>query len=154
MNYTTNNLFGKGESLSVQVQVGQYQKNETLSFTQPYLMDKPLQFSWTVYHSSYNYNQQQQLAVQTGQQVNLPASYQALLQNYTQTSTGFTTSLSYPIKRSFKRVGITYAFDNTSLQTYSAASTLYFESLAFRGSVGSECLERNCNQQGDTKLLL
>jgi outer membrane protein insertion porin family len=140
VNYTTNNLFGKGESLSVQVQVGQYQKNETLSFTQPYLMDKPLQFSWSVFHSSYNYNQQQQLAVQTGQSVNLPASYQALLQNYTQTTTGFTTSLSYPIKRSFKRVGITYAFDNTSLQTYSAASTLYFESLAFRGLSGPNAL--------------
>ena len=36
VNYTTNNLFGKGESLTIQVSVGQYQKNETLSFTQPY----------------------------------------------------------------------------------------------------------------------
>jgi outer membrane protein insertion porin family len=140
VNYTTNNLFGKGESLSIAVNVGQYQTNETLSFTQPYLFDRPLQFSWTVYHSSYNYNQQQQLAVQSGQSINLPASYQALLQNYTQTSTGFTTSLSYPIKRSFKRVGITYAFDDTTLQTYSAASTLYFQSLAFRGLSGPSAL--------------
>ncbi len=140
VNYTTNNLFGKGESLTVSVSIGQYQKNETLSFTQPYLFDRPLQFGWTVYHSSYNYNQEQQLQQQTGQSINLPSSYQALLQNYTQTSTGFTTSLSYPIKRSFKRVGITYSFDNTSLQTYSAASTLYFESLAFRGLYGPSAL--------------
>ena len=97
VNYTTNNLFGKGESLTLAVSVGQYQKNYTLSFTQPYLFDKPLQFGWTVYHSSYNYNQEQQLQVQSGQNINLPASYQALLQNYTQTSTGFTTSLSYPL---------------------------------------------------------
>ncbi|MGA9566395.1 MAG: outer membrane protein assembly factor BamA [Candidatus Korobacteraceae bacterium] len=140
VNYTTNNLFGKGESLTVQVSVGQYQKNETLSFTQPYLFDRPLQWSWTIYHSSYNYNQQQQLEVQQGQSINLPASYQALLQNYTQTSTGASTSLSYPIKRSFKRVGITYSFDDTTLQTYSAASTLYFESLAFRGLSGPNAL--------------
>ena len=140
VNYTTNNLFGKGESLSIQVSVGQYQTNETLSFTQPYLRDRPLQFSWTVYHSSYNYNQQQQLAIASGQSINLPASYQALLQNYTQTSTGFTTSLSYPIKRSFKRVGITYSFDDTTLQTFSAASTLYFQSLAFRGLSGPNAL--------------
>jgi outer membrane protein insertion porin family len=140
VNYTTNNLFGKGESLTISVNVGQYQKNETLSFTQPYLFDRPLQFSWTVYHSSYNYNQQQQLEVQSGQSINLPASYQALLQNYTQTSTGFSTSLSYPIKRSFKRVGMTYSFDDTTLQTYSAASTLYFESLAFRGLSGPNAL--------------
>ncbi|MFZ1134306.1 MAG: outer membrane protein assembly factor BamA [Candidatus Korobacteraceae bacterium] len=140
VNYTTNNLFGKGESLTIQVSVGQYQKNETLSFTQPYLFDRPLQWSWTIYHSSYNYNQQQQLEVQQGQSINLPASYQALLQNYTQTSTGASTSLSYPIKRSFKRVGITYSFDDTTLQTYSAASTLYFESLAFRGLSGPNAL--------------
>ena len=36
INYTTNNLFGKGESLSLEFQIGQYQRNETLSFTQPY----------------------------------------------------------------------------------------------------------------------
>jgi len=140
INYTTNNLFGKGESLTVAISVGQYQKNYTLSFTQPYLFDRPLQFSWTVYHNSYNYNQEQQLSLQTGQNINLPASYQALLQNYTQTSTGFSTSFSYPIKRSFKRVGITYSFDNTTLQTFSAASTLYFESLAFRGLSGPNAL--------------
>ena len=39
INYTTNNLFGKGESLTLEFQVGQYQRNETLSFTQPYLFD-------------------------------------------------------------------------------------------------------------------
>ena len=140
VNYTTNNLFGKGESLTLAVSVGQYQKNYTVSFTQPYLLDKPLQFSWTVYHTSYNYNQEQQLQVQSGQNINLPASYQALLQNYTQTSTGFSTSLSYPLKRSFKRIGITYSFDDSTLQTYSAASTLYFESLAFRGLSGPNSL--------------
>ena len=57
LNYTTNNLFGKGESLTLQFQIGQYQRNETLSFTQPYLFDRPLQFGWSVYHRSYNYNQ-------------------------------------------------------------------------------------------------
>ncbi len=57
LNYTTNNLFGKGESLTLEFQIGQYERNYTLAFTQPYLFDKPLQFSWSVYHRSYNYNQ-------------------------------------------------------------------------------------------------
>jgi outer membrane protein insertion porin family len=140
LNYTTNNLFGKGESLTLQFQIGQYQRNETLSFTQPYLFDKPLQFGWSVYHNSYNYNQAALTQIQLNQTVNLPASYQALLQNFTQTSTGFTTSLSYPIKRSFKRVGITYAFDNSSVTTYSQASADYFEALAFRGISGPNAL--------------
>jgi outer membrane protein insertion porin family len=140
INYTTNNLFGKGESLSLEFQVGQYQRNETLSFTQPYLFDRPLQFGWSVYHRSYDYNQAKLTEIQLNQTVTLPQSYQALLQNFTQTSTGFTSSLSYPIKRSFKRIGITYGFDNSSLQTFSAASTDYFETLEFRGISGPEAL--------------
>jgi outer membrane protein insertion porin family len=140
LNYTTNNLFGKGESLSLQFQIGQYQRNETLSFTQPYLFDKPLQFGWSVYHNSYNYNQAALTSIQLNQSVSLPASYQALLQNFTQTSTGATTSLSYPIKRSFKRVGITYSLDDSSVQTFSAASTDYFQALAFRGVSGPNAL--------------
>jgi outer membrane protein insertion porin family len=140
LNYTTNNLFGKGESLTLEFQVGQYQRNETLSFTQPYLFDRPLQFGWSVYHRSYNYNQAALTQIQLNQTVNLPQSYQALLQNFTQTSTGFTSSLSYPIKRSFKRVGITYGFDDSSVQTFSAASTDYFEALEFRGISGPNAL--------------
>jgi outer membrane protein insertion porin family len=141
LSYTTNNLFGKGESFTFEFQVGQYQRNETISFTEPYLFDRPLQFGWSVYHRSYNYNQAALTSQQLGQVLNLPQSYQALLQNFTQTSTGFTTSLSYPIKRSFKRVGITYSFDDSSVQTFSAASTDYFESLAFRGISGPNSLE-------------
>ncbi|MGA2689393.1 MAG: outer membrane protein assembly factor BamA [Candidatus Korobacteraceae bacterium] len=140
INYTTNNLFGKGESLSLEFQIGQYQRNETLSFTQPYLFDRPLQFGWSVYHRSYNYNQAKLTEIQLNQTVTLPQSYQALLQNFTQTSTGFTSSLTYPIKRSFKRVGITYGLDDSSVQTYSAASTDYFEALEFRGISGPNAL--------------
>jgi outer membrane protein insertion porin family len=140
LNYTTNNLFGKGESLTLEFSIGQYQRNETLGFTQPYLFDKPLQFGWTVYHRSYNYNQAAQASIQYNQQLNLPNSYLNQLQNFTQTSTGFTTSLSYPIKRSFKRVGISYQLDDSSVQTYSTASQLYFESLAFRGISGPNSL--------------
>ncbi len=140
VNYTTNNLFGKGESLTLQFQVGQYQRNEQLSFTQPYLFDRPLQFGWTVYHNSYNYNQAALTSQQLNQQVNFPASYQAYLQNYTQTATGFTTSLTYPIKRSFKRIGITYGWDDSSLQTFSTASSDYFEALEFRGIQGPNAL--------------
>ena len=140
INYTTNNLFGRGESLSLEFQIGQYERNETLAFTQPYLFDRPLQFGWSVYHRSYNYNQAALTQIQLNETINLPASYQALLQNFTQTSTGFTTSFSYPIRRSFKRVGLTYSFDNSSVQTFSAASTDYFEALAFRGISGPNSL--------------
>jgi outer membrane protein insertion porin family len=48
--------------------------------------------------------------------------------------------LSYPIKRSFKRVGITYSLDDSSVQTFSQASSDYFETLAFRGISGPNAL--------------
>src|SRR5580698_7872168 len=140
INYTTNNLFGKGESLTLEFQIGQYQRNETLAFTQPYLFDRPLQFGWSVYHRSYNYNQAALTSQEYQQQIAYPTSYLAYLQNFTQTSTGFTTSLSYPIKRSFKRVGITYGYDDSSLQTFSTASSDYFEALLFRGIQGPNAL--------------
>ncbi len=140
LNYTTNNLFGKGESLTLEFQVGQYERDEQISFTQPYLFDRPLQFGWSVYHNSYNYNQAALTQIQLNETLNLPASYQALLQNFTQTSTGFTTSLSYPIKHSFKRIGLTYGYDDSSVQTFSAASTDYFEALSFRGLSGPNSL--------------
>ncbi len=140
LNYTTNNLFGKGESLTLEFQVGQYERNYTLAFTQPYLFDRPLQFSWSVYHRSYNYNQAALTQQQYNQVLQIPSAYQNLLQNFTQTSTGFTTSFSYPIKHSFKRVGITYSYDDTSVQTFSTASTLYFESINFRGIYGPNSL--------------
>ncbi len=63
------------------------------------------------------------------------------LQNYTQSSVGFTSSLSYPLRRSFKRVGITYSFDRSSLLALSSASKNLFEFLAFRGISGPNALE-------------
>jgi outer membrane protein insertion porin family len=56
-----------------------------------------------------------------------------LIQNYNQSTTGFTVSASYPIKRSFKRLGVTYSFSKSSVQAFSQASQNLFETLAFRG---------------------
>ncbi len=49
-------------------------------------------------------------------------------------------SLSYPLRRSFKRVGITYSFDRSSLLALSSASKNLFEFLAFRGISGPNAL--------------
>ena len=49
---------------------------------------------------------------------------------------GFTTSLSYPLRRSFKRVGITYSLDRSTLLPLSTASKTLFDFIAFRGISG------------------
>jgi outer membrane protein insertion porin family len=140
LSYTTNNFLGLGETLQVQASIGNLMRSVLFGFTEPYLWDRPLQAGFTVYTTRTSYNQARQYAILTGQQVNLPAYYLQNLQNYTQSSTGFSTSLSYPLHRSLKRVGITYSFDNSSLIALSDASKALFTNLAFRGISGPNAL--------------
>jgi outer membrane protein insertion porin family len=141
INYATNNFLGLGETLQVQASVGNLAKSIRFGFTQPYMFDRPLQFGFNVYYTKTKYDQARQLSIFRGQQLNLPNAVLQNLQNYTQASAGFTTSLSYPLRRSFKRVGITYSFDRSSLAALSTASRNLFEFLAFRGISGPVALD-------------
>ena len=140
INYATNNFLGLGETLQVQASLGNLARSLRFGFTQPYLFDRPLQFGFNVYYNKVSYNQARQLSILGGQPLNLPNTVLQNLQNYTQSSAGFTTSLSYPLRRSFKRVGITYSFDRSSLLALSSASKNLFEFLAFRGISGPNAL--------------
>jgi outer membrane protein insertion porin family len=140
INYSTNNFLGLGETLQVQASVGNLAKSIRFGFTQPYMFDRPLQFGFNVYYNKTKYDQARQLSILGGQQLNLPNAVLQNLQNYTQSSTGFTLSLGYPLRRSFKRVGITYSFDRSSLLALSTASKNLFEFLAFRGISGPNAL--------------
>ena len=141
INYSTNNFLGLGETLSVQASVGNLQKNVTFGFTEPYLFDRPLQFGFTVFGSKYNFNQLQQAQISTGQVLtNLPDSVLQSLQNFSQSSVGFTVSASYPLHRSFKRFGLTYSLDRSSLTVFSDFSRLYFEQLNFSNVSGPNAL--------------
>jgi outer membrane protein insertion porin family len=141
LNYATNNFLGLGETLQVQASVGNLAKSIRFGFTQPYMFDRPLQFGFNVYYTKTKYDQARQLSIFSGQNLSLPNAVLQNLQNYTQSSAGFTTSLSYPLRRSFKRVGITYSFDRSSLLALSTASKNLFEYLAFRGISGPNALE-------------
>ncbi len=141
LNYATNNFLGLGETLQVQANVGNLAKSIRFGFTQPYMFDRPLQFGFNVYYQKTKYDQARQLSILREQPLNLPNGVLQNLQNYTQQSAGFTTSLSYPLHRSFKRVGITYSFDRSSLAALSTASKNLFEYLAFRGISGPSALE-------------
>jgi outer membrane protein insertion porin family len=140
LSYTTNNFLGLGETLQIQASIGNLMRSVLFGFTQPYLWDRPLQAGFTVYTTRTSYNQAKQYAILTGQQLNLPSYYLQNLQNYTQSSVGFTSSVSYPLHRSLKRVGITYSFDRSSLIALSDASKALFTNLAFRGITGPNAL--------------
>src|SRR5260370_2001992 len=53
VNYETNNLFGLGENLSISANIGNRERNLQFDFTQPYLFDRPLQLTFSVYSQRY-----------------------------------------------------------------------------------------------------
>jgi outer membrane protein insertion porin family len=136
LNYSTNNFLGRGETLQVQISLGNLARSVMFGFTQPYMFDRPLQFGFTVFGNKISYNQARQLSIFSGQNLNLPSAVTQNLQNYSQSSVGFTTSLSYPLRRSFKRVGMTYSLDRSTLIPLSTASKSLFDFIAFRGISG------------------
>jgi outer membrane protein insertion porin family len=136
LNYSTNNFLGRGETLQVQISVGNLSRSALFGYTQPYMFDRPLQFGFTVFGNKISYNQARQLSIFSGQNLNLPNAVLQNLQNYSQSSVGFTSSLSYPLRRSFKRIGMTYSLDRSTLLPLSTASKTLFDFIAFRGISG------------------
>jgi outer membrane protein insertion porin family len=141
LNYQTNNFLGLGETLTLSASLGAYQRDAMFGFTEPYFLDKPIQLGFTVFTRNFKYNQARQAAISSGQKQTLPAAYLNSLQNYSQQSTGFTVSASYPLRHSFKRFGLTYSFDTSTITTYTEASQQYFEYLAFRNVGGPNALQ-------------
>ena len=141
LNYTTNNFLGLGETLTLEANVGSRERNVMFGFTEPYLFDRPLQTGFTVFDRRYDYNQAQLLSQQTGVPITAPQSVLNTLQNFTQDSIGFTAFASYPLRHSFKRVGLTYSFDNTTINTFSDASSQLFENIQFRNVAGPNALK-------------
>jgi outer membrane protein insertion porin family len=140
LSYSTNNFLGLGETLSIQANIGNLQRNVSFSFTQPYLFDRPLQLGFTVYFTKFTYDQARQAAILSGQAINLPAALEENLQNYTQSSRGFAINLAYPLHRSFKRVGISYSYDDSSIVALTTASQTLFNFLSFSGISGPNAL--------------
>jgi len=142
LNYQTNNFLGLGETLSLQANLGEVQRNVLFGFNEPYFRNRPLNLGFQIFNRKYEYNATKNYKIAGGTSANLSSATQSLLQNYNQTSTGFSVSASYPIRHSFKRVGITYNLDRSSVATFSAASSNFFQTLAFRSGIqGQNALE-------------
>jgi outer membrane protein insertion porin family len=133
--YATNNFLGLGETLSIDSQLGDRIRNVTFGFTEPYLFDRPIQAGFTVYTTRFNFDQAREVSLFSGR--NLIPLFEQLgtqnLLNYVSNGYGFTTYLSYPMKRlSFARVSLSYGFDVSNITTLSEASKTYFNYLNFQ----------------------
>jgi outer membrane protein insertion porin family len=140
LSYTTNNFLGLGETLTVQANVGTLQRNIMFGFTEPYFLDRQITAGFTVYGQKLIYDQARQTALLTGQTLALSEAELQSLQNYTQSSQGFTLTASHPLHRSFKRIGATYSFDVSSLVATTTASKQLFNYLDFSGLSGPSAL--------------
>lgn len=143
LNYQTNNFLGLGETLSVQGNIGNLSRNLLFAFTEPYLHNKPISLGFQVFSRKSDFNSARNYASVTGGSNALSQAQQSLTQNYNQSSTGLNFSVSYPLRRSFKRVGLTYSWDKSTITTFSQASSNLFQTLAFRsGQIqGANALE-------------
>jgi outer membrane protein insertion porin family len=142
LNYQTNNFLGLGETLSVQANLGNVQRNFVFGFSQPYVRNRPLNLGFQLFNTKQDYNAAKNYQTTTGASVNISAAQQSLTQNYNSASTGTNFSLSYPLRRHvFQRVGVTYSLDKSTITAFSTASQTFFQTISFRSGIqGSNAL--------------
>lgn len=141
--YSTNNLVGLGETLSLSTTMGTVMRDITLGFTEPYFLDRPLQLGFTVFMQRYDYDQARQASVLAGR--DLTTLYNQLgqqnLLNYVSNSKGFTVFTSYPLRRTFARVGLSYGYTVQNVRTVTDAAKAYYTYLNFLNINGPNQLE-------------
>jgi outer membrane protein insertion porin family len=99
-----------------------------LSFTEPYINDRPVSLGFSVYSSSFRYDQARELFGLNP--ANLPAGLGLENRlNFEQKHTGFTLSTSYPPKI-FHRIGLNYVLDNSETTGINPATQEYFSAVA------------------------
>ncbi|MGH9927850.1 MAG: outer membrane protein assembly factor BamA [Pyrinomonadaceae bacterium] len=130
LEYSTNNLLGRGEILSLNVSAGNRQKSVQFSFTEPYVKNRPITAGFSLFgftqkffgegtFLSQNLNAQQGLS---GSQIDfLNVSEENL---FTRTSYGGSIFLSAPLSEfyrkrrftQFSRIGASYQFSTSSVK--------------------------------------
>jgi outer membrane protein insertion porin family len=120
IDYSTNNLLGYGESLSVAVSTGNLQKIVSFGFTEPYLRGRPVSVGFNIFLQSYQFFGQGFSAIND---INNFASFSGE-SLFTQKTAGASISASAPLsyfaKRfrmgRFIRLGLSYSFRDTDIQ--------------------------------------
>src|SRR6185312_12544767 len=137
LNYETNNFLGLGETLSATANVGDLQRNVSFGFNEPYLRNRPTSLGIEVFSRKADYNPAKAYSISQGVSANISNQQQSLLTNYNTSTTGFTLSMSQPLKhlwagRGVTRIGVTYGLTRQSITTFNDNTRNVFESLAFR----------------------
>jgi outer membrane protein insertion porin family len=141
-NYETNNFLGLGETLSLQSQFGDRIRSGTFGFTEPYFLDRPISVGFTVYMQRFNFDQGREVSLLSGR--NYMPIYAGMdpqsLFNYTSNGYGFTVFASYPMKRTFARLGLTYGYDTSKYTPLTDSAKASFDYMNFQNLGGPNSL--------------
>jgi outer membrane protein insertion porin family len=99
LSYTTTNLLGRGESLTLTAQKGSRSSSYQVGVTEPYLFDRPISGSVNLFSNKYDYYSASASTFSTPAQV-----------SYSEVREGSTWSLGRPLKR-FMRGFIGYTYE-------------------------------------------
>jgi len=131
LSYETNNFLGFGETLAVTLQGGTRQSQYQFSFTEPFLFDRPLTAGFTLFNTTYRYDQvrdqfgidRNKLSEQVSQQLGFDNSL-----NYEQKSSGFNVFGSYPFKI-WNRFGLNFGINHSQTSAINPATQDYFNAI-------------------------
>ena len=88
-----------------------------------------MQAGFTVFYQRFDYNQARQASILAGTQPDCRCTMQLGTQNLlnyvTNSAKASRLSLSYPLRRSFARVGISYGYHHPERDTLTDAATTY-----------------------------
>lgn len=122
LTYTTNNLFGYGQSVSADIQFGNRFRNISISYSDPYFLDRRIGFGVSFFSQKFKYaDGLSGVGIGNGLFGGFNIDDRFL---FTSISNGFTVSLSAPLgvltKRfnkiaRFTRVGVSYGFSNSKI---------------------------------------
>jgi outer membrane protein insertion porin family len=100
LSFQTSNFLGRGESLTLSLQAGSLAQNYTLGFTEPFLFDRNLTAGVQLFKQEIHY-----------------------INQFTQTTTGVTTTFGVPIGRGFTRFFANYSYQHVTVSEINAIYT-------------------------------
>lgn len=131
LTYSTNNLLGRGETLSFSASVGNQQNSFVFSFTEPYFRNRPITVGFSLFTSSLKFfgsgtQLSQNVDALTGLLTGTTEAFLATDPDnlFTQNQTGGSIFLSAPLSEFYKkrrftqfsRVGLSYTLSQSSVE--------------------------------------
>jgi outer membrane protein insertion porin family len=127
LSYETNNFLGFGETLAVTLQGGTRQSQYQFSFTEPYLFNRPLTTGFSLFNTSFRYDQAREFFGIDPTKLPQGLGFEDRL-NFEQKGSGFNLFGSYPFKI-WNRVGLNFGINHSQTSAINQATQDYFGSV-------------------------